>query len=320
MKKEFKKPNKRSEEFNALNNELGSFGLEPPKLYRPDQKRMVEQPKAKAKGKKAPQKQKTQLSNNEKHTRNSKKRKQKNKIRKAVYLGFVCVCLVVVAVLALLAFGFKIDNIKVENSKKYTNEQIIAVLPVEKEDSLFLMDKTAAEEKLEKNLPYVYKATITRKLPSTLVVTITQPEHIFYIKNIDKSYTLLDDNFKVLEANIKKKPKNCIEIKKAALDISVVGEKGKFTDDKLEKNIIKLANSIKEYKLDEITAIYSEGSVSNYIVYDNRIIIKLGDTSDLENKIYSALTAINKLNDSNPSAEGIMTSTGGKQVYFTENK
>jgi hypothetical protein len=54
------------------------------------------------------------------------------------------------------------------------------------------------------------------------------------------------------------------------------------------------------------------------MVYDGRITYKFGTTENLENKIYSALTATEKLNESNPNAKGEMTVTDVKQIYFTE--
>ena len=78
--------------------------------------------------------------------------------------------------------------------------------------------------------------------------------------------------------------------------------------------------TVNDLKLKKITAIYSESLVSNYIVYDNRITIKLGETNGIKDKIFTALTAIEKLNDSNPDAEGTLTATNDKQIYFTEKK
>ena len=54
------------------------------------------------------------------------------------------------------------------------------------------------------------------------------------------------------------------------------------------------------------------------MVYENRIEFKLGTCDDLENKIYQGLTACEELKQSNPNAEGTMTITGGKSLYFTE--
>lgn len=316
-KEQKRRPTNQNDELSRLNNEIGSFGLEPPKHYRPEQRTVQANNIAK---RKATANKNAKLTNEQKHSLNAKKRKKMKKIRRVASYVFIAVCLIVAALVALIAFGFKIDTVKIENNKKYSNEQIMSVLPIEKEKSLFFIDTDKAAQKLEKSLPYIYDVQIKRKLPSTVIVTVAEPEYIFYIKNADTSYTLLDDNFKVLEANIKSKPKNSIEIKKAALEYCTLGEEAKFSDEKIQKNVLELTKAVKGYKLDEITAVYSEGITANYLVYDGRLTIKIGETDDLENKIFASLTAIEKLNDSNPSAEGIITSTGGKQVYFTENK
>jgi hypothetical protein len=122
----------------------------------------------------------------------------------------------------------------------------------------------------------------------------------------------------VLEANLSDKPSGCINIKKVALSSAVIGEKAVFTDDSILSDLSVMTATIEKLKLDEVTAIYSSDVNNNYIVYDGRLTIKIGSTDSIEDKIYSALTVIEKLNESNPDAVGEITSNGGKQIYFTE--
>ena len=56
----------------------------------------------------------------------------------------------------------------------------------------------------------------------------------------------------------------------------------------------------------------------NYVVYDNRITFKLGNSKDLDTKIMKGLAACDKLNSSSPNATGTMTVSTDKSIYFTE--
>lgn len=322
MKKKEVKKNKKTtiseerKDLKSLNSELGSFGLEPPKIYRKDQRindYSYAFPKKQVKRKKVSPK-----TVQEKRAEQNRKRK-KNKIKRKIVLYFLSLIgiLSVIIVLSLTVL-FKIETITIKGNEIYTAKEITAVFPIEKGKNLFLADTSFAKEKIEENLPYVYNAEIKRKLPSTILINITETPKIYYIKNRDKTYTLLDDHFKVLESSVAQKPKSGVKIEKAALTSAVIGKKAEFTSSQTMENLEILTDAIKKYELNEVTGIYSVDINNNYIVYENRITLKLGSLDDLEKKIYSALSAIEKLNESNPQMEGEMTLSGDKQVYFTE--
>lgn len=315
--------NEEYNELNSLNDELGSFGLEPPKHYRTQQSEDVGREKKTKQSSKRTRSDKhndaSNMTSAQKNAIHKKKRRLKKKVRIAFGITGLCLALIVAAVVCLVVFC-KIETITVSGGEKYTQEQVLAVLPVEKGKNLFFFDSESAENKLCENLPYIYSVDIKRKLPSTVVVNISQADRLYYIQNSESLYTYIDDTFKTVEVNAVDPPENGIEIKKIAVSQSVLGQKAEFTDENIVDNVEKLMAVVNNLKLEEVTAIYSESNLSNYLVYENRIIIKIGEINDAENKVYSALTAIEKLNEVNPQAEGTMTSIGGKQVYFTEQK
>jgi cell division septal protein FtsQ len=336
-KKKSQKVNKnRNTDFNSLNRELGSFGLEPPKRYRenqqanhyvdeiingfePTQRSARQSQQANQSRKKSTKNNKKQKSLNKQQqiAYNNKKHKANKLKRKIITIVAVILFTIIVVAILSLTVLFKIDTIKVSGNSIYTNKQITAVLPIEKSENLFLADTKGAKEKLEENLPYVYNAEIKRKFPTTITVTITETPTVYYVKNSDKTYTLLDDNFKVIEEKATKKPTG-IRIKKAELKTATLGKTAIFTDKQKKKDLTNLIKEINSLQLENITAIYSVDINNNYMVYDGRITFKLGSTDDLEDKIYSALTATDKLDSENPDASGVLTVTGDKQVYFTE--
>ena len=105
---------------------------------------------------------------------------------------------------------------------------------------------------------------------------------------------------------------------KAALNTAVAGKTAEFTNEKIQANLLKISETVKNVNMKKVTAIYSQDINNNYIVFDGRITIKLGTLDKAEDKLYSALAAIDKLNQTNPKAEGEITATSDKQIYFTE--
>ena len=321
-KKEVKKNNKRQSPpekrtpTNYGDSNLGDWGLEPPKIYKNNQKtndlsklQKNNQRKRSVDSKKTIQQQRLD---------ENKRRRQKKITRKVILYFALAVSVAAVIVFLSLTVFFKIQTISISGNEIYSKKEISAVLPIEKEKNLFLADTKSAKAKLEENLPYIYDADIQRKFPSTIRVDIVETPQIYALKNEDKTYTLLDDNFKVLELNIQKKPKKSITIKKAKLKTAVAGQRAQFADKRVEENLAKLIKAVKDLKLEKISAIYSQDINNNYLVYDGRITIKLGEADKLENKIYSALAAIEKIEEQNPQAEGELTVGSGKQIYFTE--
>ena len=316
-----KSNNKKDNSMAPLNDELGFFDLEPPKIYRSDQS-VNRSMQADKKGKKSSTKAKQPLkkAKADGEVRSKKERKLKKKFRLAfTAVGMIALIALIIVVLSLTVF-FKIDTINVEGTKKYSYKQVTSVLPIDKEKNLFLIDKKGATKKLEENLPYIYDVEITRKLPSTVVVKITEPQLIYYVKNSDNTYTYFDDNFKILEVNVKEPAEKGIELKKIAFSDVSPGKTARLTNEELLSDLQVMMQTVTSLKLKEVTAIYSESLVNNYVVYDNRITIKLGETKDIEDKLFTALTAIEKLNDTAPDAEGTLTATNSKQIYFTEKK
>lgn len=304
MKKK-EKPKKRIPDNNT---NLVDLGLEPPKVYRDSQKKIVSSDTR--------QRKKKQLSRNEKRQKDTKRRKKRNKLRKFfIWLSVAIVIAAVGVVLSLTAF-FGIENITVSGNSRYTEEEILNQCIINTGENLFLADTKSASEMLELNLPYIYTAEIKRKLPSTIELVITEAEPSYYIENKDKTFILLDDNFKVLETGAEKG--SGIAVKKAKVTEASAGRQIVFEDVDTGECLKKLSQAVKDNNVDEITAIYSNNISDNYVVYDNRIEFKLGTCDDLEHKIYQGLASCKQLNESNPNAKGVMTINGGKQIYFTE--
>ncbi len=304
MKKK-EKPKKRIPDNNT---NLVDLGLEPPKVYRDSQKKIVSSDTR--------QRKKKELSRNEKRQMDTKRRKKRNKLRKFfIWLSVAIVIAAVGVVLSLTAF-FGIENITVSGNSRYTEEEILNQCIINTGENLFLADTKSASEMLELNLPYIYTAEIKRKLPSTIELVITEAEPSYYIQNKDKTFILLDDNFKVLETGAEKG--SGIAVKKAKVTAASAGRQIEFENQDTGECLKKLSQAVRDNYIDEITAIYSNNISDNYVVYDNRIEFKLGTCDDLEHKIYQGLASCKQLNESNPNAKGVMTINGDKQIYFTE--
>ena len=298
-----------------LDDALGAFGLAPPKHYR-DEDTPPEEKKQPQRRRTAPDK---KPATRQERVKTQNKKRKRNKLKRRIIAGFM-LTVGIVAVIAVLCLTvlFKIQSIEIVGNERYAQEEILAVLPISEQDNLFASDVKGAAEKLESTLPYIYSVELKRKLPDKLVVTVQETPKVYAILTEEETYTLIDDGFKVLETGVAEQPEGAVVITNAAINAAVPGQTIELSDEKITENLKELAAAINRLQLDEITGISSIDINNNFMVYDNRITYKLGPIDNLDNKIYAALTATEKLNESNPQVSGTMTVTGDKQIYFTE--
>ncbi len=309
-KKQAKKTTRNSRNYN-IDNDFADLGIEPPKIYR-------KQTQSQNQGQRNRTKSSNQnnLTKAEKRQKETKKRKKKVKLRKT-FKWFIVLVLIACVGVAICLSVFKVNNITASGSKIYSADKILSQCIIEKGDNLVTIDTDSAAQRIEENLPYVYKAEIKRKLPDTVVISVTDAKPAYSLLCEDKTYILLDNNFKVLEKGAQMK--QGIVISQGEVKSAKPGHKIEFKNSDVGTCLERLAQSVKTNNFTEITSIYSKNISDNYVVYDNRITFKLGNSKDLDSKIMKGLAACDKLNESNPNATGVMTISSEKSIYFTEN-
>lgn len=255
---------------------------------------------------------------NEIRRRQNKKRKLKRGVRNfLITAGIVIGVAVIGAVLSLTVF-FNIASVSITGSGTYSEEQIEQLCDINIGDNMFLIDKDKCRERLTTELPYIYDAVIKRKLPDTISIEITEAQPAYMIRNDDKTYTLLDDNLKVLENAAKNKYDGAVAITKAIPVSNDPGHVIEFENEDTLNCIKSIVAAIKEIKLTDVSGISSSDKNNNSVLYKNRITFELGDCSDLENKLYKALAAVEELDKKNDKVKGKLNVSNGNQIYFTE--
>ena len=255
---------------------------------------------------------------NEVRRRQNKKRKIKNKARSVLISLIAVIAFLAIGVTLSLTIFFNITDINVTGSNIYSTEEIVQRSTVEIGENLFLIDTKQCITALTESLPYVYEVKITRKLPSTLNIEVTDATPFLAIKNKDKTYILTDDRLKVLEASAPKKPKGVILMTKTTISTANPGYLLGFENEETEECIRSLVAVIKSVEMTEATSISSVDKNNNFIVYDNRITFKLGSCNNLESKVNRGLAVCEELNNHNDSIKGTINLSVDKQSYFSE--
>lgn len=129
-------------------------------------------------------------------------RNSRNQYRRGRF-GFLYKVLSILLILAAVVGGcivfFRVEEIRIEGSTVYSDEEIIAAAGVEPGDNLFLIRRVQIGRKIINQLPYIDEVNPRSVLPSTLLITVTECTAAGVLKGEDGTWWVLDSSCKILE-------------------------------------------------------------------------------------------------------------------------
>lgn len=219
--------------------------------------------------------------------RNPRYRKQ----RAVLFYIFVIVSLLFLSVFVSTTVFFKIEEISVSGQSNYSHEEIIKYSGITKGENLFLCDDNQIKENIQKALPYVSDVHVHKTLPNSVEIIVTQalPDAQF---EVNGSYIVIDRNSRVLEIRNDKKVGCALLIgsNPISYEISSVVSYQKQDTDKIINEII---NGFNYNNLSNITQIDVTDAFNIEVLYDNRILVELGNSTEIKYKIDMANTVMN---------------------------
>ncbi len=253
--------------------------------------------------------------------RSSGKRKKKKRRRDAFII--VCALLLLASVGAAfsLKFLFKTESIAVENSaERYSDESILESAGIKTGVGLFDFSAEKAARKVEKQLPYIGKCTVKRRLPDTVAVTVEYTRPAMAAQTAG-GYILIDKNGKVLE-QVSTLPADYIAVLKGvSVTGGVPGETVAVEGENVLQYISELACAFDENGIKNITAysISENGDITAEIDYVTDL--KLGTLSKAPSKVRFAKEVL--ADNSASPADGdrtVIDITEGTKAYVRSQK
>lgn len=211
----------------------------------------------------------------------------KKRVRRIVFYTGLFLIVTAVFLLAAFAVFFKVRTINVTGNARYSNEEIAAVLPVKINSNLYSFKAEDVELKIKKELPYIGDVRVTRTIPSTLNIEITEAEPAMYL-NIGNDYYLLSGKLRVLD-HFKDKsmlPPDVIELKASTVLRCIVGETASFVDTRSYNAITELYDHLCENGIEkDIRMIDIVSRFDITLQYRDRFLVYLGDMDYADIKI-----------------------------------
>ena len=213
-------------------------------------------------------------------------RARRRRRRMILFYLFTFFLVIAAAVTLSLTVLFRIDTIQVENTSSYSQEEILEVCGIGKGENLFLADVEEAQSRIDEQLPFSGRVSVSRKLPATLIVNIEAPVLSSVFKQ-DGQYIVLSDEEKIVEIT-DTLPEGCPLVTGMKLKDPKVGKQAQAEDKKVLETYQELTETLEKCELSNITEIRMEDIYQMTVVYEDRIRILLGTSNDLQTKISAA--------------------------------
>ena len=263
-----------------------------------------------------PKKKQTEsLSKDEIRSINKKKIKRKRKAKKVALLTALFTIVMSVGIVLVLTIFFKINTVTIKGDRVYSDKEIILNSGIETGENLFKINEEKLNERLSKTLPYIQSVTLERQLPDTLIVTVKATREVAAFQ-YGAGFILVNAEGKVLDRDASMLRDNVAVVNGAVLKGAPEGERIVIGSEKDTENFVTLLKGIVESGITPVTEITITKDGQYELKYDDRITVKLGTIENVTTKLKRAVAALEKENEINMYAEGVLDLKTEPYAYF----
>ncbi len=214
--------------------------------------------------------------------RAERRRRHRRHVLLFFYFFLFVLVLSAAAVLSLTVL-FKITDIRVTGSSRYSQQQIVSASGIKKGDNLFLTRTNSSAANIQKKLPYLGVVQVTRKLPASIEIHVCE-DSIYGAVAFGNKYAILGENGRVLEIS-SHSAENCTVLKGISAKQAQVGKTIVFQDSANGTLLTNVMDALKKSGLKTITSVDFSKPYRIVVLYDNRVSINLGMPTDLDYKL-----------------------------------
>ena len=226
---------------------------------------------------------------------------------------FALVCSTAVAL--SLTVLFKISDIRVTGTSRYSAQQIVQASGVKTGDNLFLTRTGQASKQIRARLPYLATVEVTRSLPAAISIHVEE-DGVSGAIPFGKKYVILGEHSRVLEI-ADKLPQNCTLLKGLAVRSAGVGREIVYQNPDTAGVFGTVMDALRKSGLGKITSADFSQSYRILVLYDGRITIDLGMPSDLDYKLNFAKSILkDKLKSTDRGTLNMSVVSDTDRAYF----
>ena len=241
------------------------------------------------------------------------KKKRKRRGKGCGRFLLLAILLLAIYITALFLPVFDITDISVSGNTVLKSETVIKECTLAKGQNIFRVSTGKAKRNILK-MPYVKEVKVKRKLPSKIVIEITEEVAEAYIVK-DKNYIAINADGKVLE--VVKKPKaGIMQIPGMKVSKNDVGEIIEYKNENAFKLQMQCVNVLRDKGILEKVAKLDIANSSNIkITFDNGLVAEIGNNEEIEYKIKMIETVLGE-----GYGSGIFNIANTAQPTYRKNK
>lgn len=239
----------------------------------------------------------------EKQTRKAKRhnRVRKRISREALKRLIIMAGIVLAVILSMLIF-FRVRSIEVQGASYYRPEEILQAAGVEEGDNLLILSRAEIAGKVLEKLPYVESVRVSRQLPDTVILTVTEYDATYAVVDAKGEYYLITASGKATEKITAAKASEHIRIEDVTIETPTIGEQisvmapsgQEITAQGQLTALKKVLRAIETYGLQQtVRSVSVPTSYEITLRYEDRFYVELGDTEDLDYKFQFLLQTVN---------------------------
>ena len=112
----------------------------------------------------------------------NKRRGRRGRGRFGPLFKLLCALAVLVALTMGATVFFQVESVEVTGNSRYTRDEVVQATGIQVGDNLFHMNKYQIADRVLEELPYSKELSIRRRLPSTIVITMSEWEAVAVVQ------------------------------------------------------------------------------------------------------------------------------------------
>ena len=125
-------------------------------------------------------------------------KKELESFRLKAFIIKICFFALMLALIIIFVFSVRIKSVTVEGNAVSAEENIIAAANLRRGAHMYSIDKNALSKSILEKNPYVSSVTVRRRLPSTIIITVTEDKPSFFMA-FGSDFLILSDRLRVLD-------------------------------------------------------------------------------------------------------------------------
>lgn len=270
---------------------------------KPEKRVRSEQALKAAEQRKAIRAEKARLFRLRKKQKRQAKRRTVKHISKGLFKRLAIMAGIIVAVILSMVIFFRVGTIEVEGNAYYSQEEILQNCGVAVGDNLLTLSRGKISGNIMAPLKYVDSVKVTRQLPDTLIIRVTEGKPKYAVQDTEGNYYLITAAGKVMEQIEDRQAGEFTRIREMTIvppaigdEIQVYAAPGSESKAKGQFSAMKtLLKEIEEANLGRhIVSVDISSSFKISLWYEDRFQVELGDTNRMAYKLEYLKVVIDK--------------------------